>query len=134
MTRTTFPSNMDSEMKLVYRSNSCPICLICIECAKVYGSSCSCESKEIYWDKNSKYSVDFRHKLLTNSSTNNRMRLDQMFVLWFFEKVSSQIKIPENQSDVNICRKCLSKFDRFKKGLFKVLIKFYLSIILKILT
>src|SRR5436305_15262361 len=99
MIRTTFSSNMEFKMKLVYRSNSCPICLICIECAKIYGSSCSCKSKEIYWDKNNKYPVDFRHKLLTTYSTNNRMKLDSIFVSWFFEKASPQIKIPENHSD-----------------------------------
>ena len=116
-THTTLSSNMESEMKLVYRPNSCPICLICIECAKFYGSSCSCESKEIYWNKNKNYPVDFWHKLLTDSFTNNRLKLDQRFVSWFFEKVSPQIKMPENQNDINICRKCLSKFDR-SKGLY----------------
>ena len=42
---STRTSNMKSEVKLDYRPNSCPICLICIECVKFYRSSYSCESK-----------------------------------------------------------------------------------------
>ena len=66
--------------KLSYRPNSCPICLICIECKEFYGSSCICEPKEIYWNKNGEgYSVDFRHKALTNIQS-KKPKLDPTFV------------------------------------------------------
>jgi hypothetical protein len=101
--------------KLVYRPNSCPICLKCIECNEFYGSSCACESREIYWNKKSEgYCVDFRHKALIDTPQNKKLKLDPIFVIWFFENISSQIEILENQNDVNVCHKCVNKFDYFK--------------------
>ena len=83
------------EVKLDYRPNSCPICLICIECSEFYETSCICKSKEVRWNKKHEgYRVDFRHKALTNK--NKRLKLDSTFVIWFFENISSQIEIQEN--------------------------------------
>ena len=98
---------------LDYRPNSCPICLICLECGEFYGSSCICESKKIYWNRKSEgYCIDFRHKVLLTSY--KKSKLDPIFVTWFFENISSQIKIFENENDVNICHKCINKYDYFK--------------------
>ena len=111
---------MSMEVKLVYRPNSCPICFICIECSEFYGLSCTCESKEIHWNKKSTgFCVDFRHKALTDQ--NKKLKLDPIFVIWFFKNISSQIEIPENQNDVNICHKCINKFDYFKSMYQKLL-------------
>ena len=105
---------------MVYRPNSCPICLICIECSEFYGISCTCESKKIRWNKKKEgYCVDFRHKALTDK--NSRLKLDSTFAIWFFKNISSQIEIQENQNDVNVCHKCINKFDYYKS-----LYQFYL--------
>src|SRR4051794_5701396 len=98
---------------LDYRSNSCPICLICLECEALYRSSCICKSKEMCWNKKSEgYCIDFCHKVLINSY--KKSKLDPIFVTWFFENISSQINISKDQNDVNVCHKCINKYDYFK--------------------
>ena len=102
--------------KLTYRLNACPICLICIEYNELYGKSYKCNVKELQWNKNNnEYKVDFQYKILKDLSLKKQnprnSKFDPLFVSWFLQNISSDIKISEQQSGVNICRKCLNKYD-----------------------
>ena len=104
--------------KLIFRLNACPVCLICIECNELYGKLCECDAKELQWNKNKEgYEVEFRHKLLKNLTLKKRnLKYDPLFVSWFYQNISANIEISEQQTDINICYKCNNKYDYAKRS------------------
>ena len=97
---------------------SCPLCLTCLVCTEVYGKNCICLPMELKWQRKSNdYKIDFRHKLLgTVATRKQRTRLDNIFISWFHSNISSDLEIPEDQHDVNVCRRCINKFEYYKRS------------------
>lgn len=103
------------EDKLSYRLNSCPVCLVCFKCDKIYGDLCICESIIMYWGRNVSETKKFRTKTLTKEAARKRSnKFDPDFVAWFWSNVSPNLEISSNQPLVNICKSCLNKFDYLK--------------------
>jgi hypothetical protein len=99
---------------LSYRLNACPLCLICLKCNKIYGNSCSCESIILYWSRNIE-NKNFRTKTLTQEAAKKRSnKFDSEFVTWFWSNVSPNLEISLSLSIVNICKRCLNKYDYLK--------------------
>ena len=97
---------------LKFRVNACPICLICLICKKIYGNGCECVPDEA---RNIK--VDFRCKLIKDvENPKHGRKFDFEFVNWFQINVSPHLKIPDDVDSVNICRKCINKYDYFKRS------------------
>ena len=105
---------------LQYRPNACPLCLICLVCAKTYGENCVCPPKDLKWKrKSNEYIIDFRHRLLDQVAARKaKTKLDNIFVSWFHENVSPSLEISEEQHDANVCRKCINKYDYYKKSVY----------------
>lgn len=118
---------------LQYRPNACPLCLICLVCTEVYGKNCICPPKELKWQrKSNEYKIDFRRKLLgTVEARKERTKLDNVFVNWFHNNILPDLEIPEDQYDVNVCRRCINKFEYYKKSMCFYIycnINFFISI------
>ena len=61
---------------LRYRSNACPICLVCFVCVKVYGEDCLCQPIELNQKskKGLEYKLDFRNKHITRTGANKQKK------------------------------------------------------------
>ncbi|CAG8689151.1 2932_t:CDS:2, partial [Funneliformis mosseae] len=101
---------------LQYRPNACPLCLTCLICTEVYGKNCICPPKELKWQrKSSEYKIDFRHKyLIWLRPENKKIKLDNVFVDWFYSNISPDLEISEDQHDANVCRKSLNQPRKIK--------------------
>ncbi|RIB18668.1 hypothetical protein C2G38_2183933 [Gigaspora rosea] len=69
-----------------YRSNACPICLVCFVCVKVYGEGCLCQPIELNRKskKGIEYKLNFRNKHITRTGANKqKKKYDQELVNWF---------------------------------------------------
>lgn len=106
---------------LEYRPNACPLCLICLVCTKSYGKDCTCPFKELKWQRKSKeYQLDFRNKLLHNKVSERREnkdkgKFDPEFVNWFRNNIQPGLKIPGDRYNVNVCKKCINKYEYYKR-------------------
>jgi hypothetical protein len=111
---------------LQYCPNACPLCLTCLICTEVYGKNCICPPKELKWQrKSSEYKIDFRHKSLDMvAARKQKIKLDNVFVDWFYSNISPDLEISEDQHDANVCRKCINKFDYYKKSMCSI---FYIN-------
>ena len=115
--------------------NSYPICIICLDCQKVYGQNCTCQAREVKWKKRKidrDYVVDFCHKPLTQKgATNQKVLLNSEFVRWLFSNVSQCIEISSFQNDVNVCKSCMSRYRGKNKGILLLISLIYTKVILK---
>jgi len=103
------------EPKLNYRLNACPLCLTCLKCNKIYGDLCSCEATVLYWSRSIEENKKFRTKTLTQEAAKKRSnKFDPKFVSLFWSNVSPNLEISLSLSIVNICKRCLNKFDYLK--------------------
>jgi hypothetical protein len=106
---------------LQYRPNACPLCLICLVCTKSYGKDCVCPFKELKWQrKSNEYQLDFRNKLLHNKVSErkeikDRRKFDPEFVSWFRNNIQPGLKIPGDRYNVNVCKKCINKYEYYKR-------------------
>lgn len=102
---------------LKFRLNACPICLVCLICAKIYGKDCSCQPIKL--DKKSKkgsgYQISFYSKYFTRTGASiKKVRYDQEFVDW--TKNSTKVEIPKNQDIINMCQKCAKNYDQHNQS------------------
>lgn len=104
-----------SGQKLKYHSNVCAICLICLKCDKFYGNLCSCEEITMHWSRKVEESKKFRTKTLLQESTKRNSNFDTEFITWFWENIPSNLEVCSNQPSVNICKKCLNRYDYYKR-------------------
>ena len=111
---------MTQTTPLQFRSNACPLCLTCLVCTEVYGQNCTCPPKELKWKrKSNEYKIDFRHKSLDMvAARKQKIKLDNLFVNWFHSNISLDLKISEDQHDANVCRRCINKYDYYKKSMY----------------
>ena len=105
---------------LQYRPNACPLCLTCLICTETYGKNCTCPFKELKWKrKSNEYQVDFRHKSFDkDAAKKQKTKLDNEFVSWFHNNISPSLKMPEDQHNANVCRKCINKYQYYKKSTY----------------
>lgn len=61
---------------LSYRSNTCPICLVCFVCSKVYDKDCLCQPIKLNLKskKGSEYQLVFRTKHITRTGANKQKK------------------------------------------------------------
>jgi hypothetical protein len=104
---------------LKYRPNACPLCLNCLVCAKIYGEDCTCLPKELKWKRKSdEYKIDFHHKSLDMvAARKQKIKLDNKFISWFHNHISPKMETLEDQHDANVCRRCINKYDYYKKSM-----------------
>jgi len=118
-------------MILDFRLNSCPICLICLDCQNEYGQKCTCQARNIKWKKKKverDYIVDFCHKPLSQKgATNQKVTLDPEFVDWFLDNISPKIilSLSSPPNDTNVCNTCISRYRSKNKGIFLFLSLFF---------
>jgi hypothetical protein len=107
---------------LKYRPNACSLCLIYLVCTKTYDENCTCPPKELKWKRKSdEYKIDFRHKALDMvAARKQKIKLDNEFISWFHDKISLKMETLEDKHDVNVCRRCINKYDYYKKGTYLV--------------
>ena len=120
-----------SNIVLSYRLNTCPLCLICLheKCSKVYGESCICQLTTIYWGRNVKEYINFHTKSLTYDVVKKKnTKFDPEFATWFWANISPHLEISSSQSLINLCKKCLNKYD-YSKGIFYTKFYYYSLII-----
>ncbi|CAI2185905.1 16435_t:CDS:2, partial [Funneliformis geosporum] len=104
-----------SKQKLSYRLNAYPLCLIYLQYSQFYNNSCSCKLTIIYWSRSLEKSKIFCTKSLTFEEAKKRnVKLDSELVAWFWANISPDLEISLSQSVVNICKKCLNKYDYLK--------------------
>ena len=111
------------EHTLSYQMNACPICLICLKCNEIYGTSCFCEPIIMHWSRNINESKVFRTKTLTQEAAKKRNNtFDPEFAFWFWSNVSPNLEISSSQSLINICKSCLNKIDYAKCNFYLLFI------------
>lgn len=51
--------------------------------------------------------------------TKKSANFDTEFITWFWENIPTNLEVYSNQSSVNICKKCLNRYDYYKRKIKK---------------